>query len=107
MNLKTKLESKEGKWVRIHFPDSSFLTGRLITIGSDFIQLECFGRDDANNSDPNSYTQHLIPLNLVKLITVEASSFLEAERRRLEYIAKKSSSSLDEINSANLHDLEK
>jgi hypothetical protein len=90
MNLKTKLESKEGKWIRVHFPDSSFLTGRLIHIGSDFVQIECYGRDDANPSDPNSYTQHLVPLSLVKLITIEATSFVDAERRRLEYITKNS-----------------
>ncbi|MDJ0625469.1 MAG: hypothetical protein QNJ31_03785 [Candidatus Caenarcaniphilales bacterium] len=107
MNIRTKLESKEGKWVRVHFPDSSFLTGRLLAVGSDFVQLECFGKDDASNSESNSYTQHLIPLNLVKLITIEASSFLEAERRRLEYIARKSTSSHNETNSTNVHDLEK
>ncbi len=88
MNLKTKLESKEAKWVRVHFPDSSFLTGRLQLVGSDFIQLECYGRDDAAPNDPNSYTQHLIPLTLVKLVTIEATSFIEAERRRLEYITQ-------------------
>lgn len=106
MNIKTKLESKEGKWVRIHFPDSSFLTGRLMHTGSDFIQIECYGRDDANPNDPNSYTQHLIPLALVKLITIEATSFVDAERRRLEYITKNSSSSGDEWGNS-LPELEK
>ncbi|MDX1920739.1 MAG: hypothetical protein SFU25_08420 [Candidatus Caenarcaniphilales bacterium] len=107
MNLRTKLESKEGKWVRVHFPDSSYLTGRLQTVGSDFVQLECYGRDDANLNDPNSYTQHLIPLSLVKLITVEASSFIEAERRRLEYVSKNSSAYNDEYGHYNIPDLEK
>lgn len=108
MNLKTKLESKEGKWIRVHFPDSSFLTGRLQHVGADFIQLECYGRDDANPTDSNSYSQHLIPLPLVKLITVEASSFVEAERRRLEYITKNTSSfTSDDWSQYNLPDLEK
>ena len=111
MNLKTKLESKEGKWVRIHFPDSSFLTGLLMHMGSDFLQLECYGRDDNNVIDANIYTQHLIPLHLVKLITIESSSFIEAERRRLEYVSRNSGSyTQEEISSSgsfNRFDLEK
>ena len=71
MNLKTKLEGKEGQWIRIHFPDTTFLTGRLQHVGSDFIQIECYGRDDANPQDQSSYTQHLIPTGLIKMITIE------------------------------------
>ena len=96
MNLKTKLEGKESHWIRIHFPDTSFLTGRLQHVGSDFIQIECYGRDDANPQDQSSYTQHLIPTGLIKMITIEATSFVEAERRRLEYIAQNASGSHDE-----------
>ena len=90
MNLKTKLESKEGKWIRVHFPDGTFLTGRLMHIGNDFVQMECYGKDEGSPKDPHSYTQHLIPLSLVKLVTIEASSFLDAERNRLDYITKNS-----------------
>jgi hypothetical protein len=107
MNLKTKLESKEGKWVRVHFPDSSYLTGKLQMVGSDFIQLECYGKDEASNNENNSYTQHVIPLHLVKLITVEASSFIEAERRRLEFITKNQHLDSEELGQLNVHDLEK
>ncbi len=77
-----------------------FLTGRLQHVGSDFIQLECYGRDDANPNDQNSYTQHLIPLSLVKLITTEATSFVEAERRRLEYMTKHASYANDDWGSS-------
>ncbi|MDX1918971.1 MAG: hypothetical protein SFT81_07545 [Candidatus Caenarcaniphilales bacterium] len=87
MNLRTRLESKESQWIRVHFPDSSYITGRLQHVGSDFIQLECFGREDASPSEP-AYSQHIIPLGLIKFFTIETSTFLEAERRRLEFISQ-------------------
>jgi hypothetical protein len=107
MNLKTRLETKEGKWVRVYFPDSSYITGRLLHVGSDFVQLECYGKDEPVPSDTQAYTQHLIPMHFVKLITVEASSFVEAERRRLEYITKTSNLSAEEWEQLNLPEIEK
>lgn len=89
MNLKTRLENKENKWIRVHFMDSTYFTGVLRHIGADFLELECYGRDETPHGEGSgSYTQHLIPLSLIKFITVEANSFLDAERKRLEYIAR-------------------
>ncbi len=103
MNIRTKLESKEGQWIRVHFPDSSYITGRLSSVGSDYLQLECFGRDEANKNDCTAYSQHLIPIPLVKFITLEAPSFVEAERKRLEYI----NSSFQDAPAGNIPDMEK
>ncbi len=91
MNFKMKLESKEGKWIRIHFIDSSYFTGVLRHIGNDFLELECYGREDSGliniNDQGGGHTQHVIPFSMIKYITVEANVFIEAERKRLEYIA--------------------
>ncbi len=91
MNLRAKLESKEGQWVKIYFPDGTSLTGYLRHVGVDFVQIETYGRDELNHD----YAQHVIPMSFVKFITIEASSFIEAERKRLEYISRKSSSGED------------
>jgi hypothetical protein len=88
MNLRTKLESKEGQWIRIHFADGTQMTGRLQVVGNDFIQVECFSKDEKFQIDTTFYAQHLVPLHLVKFLTIESSQFIEAERMRLEFIAK-------------------
>lgn len=109
MNFKTKLENKEGSWVRVHFMDSSYFTGVLRQVGIDFIELECFGEDAPSNpmlkqqalihslpdshssrsADSHSYTKHVIPVPLIKFVTVEASTFISEEKKRLEHIAQR------------------
>jgi len=92
-NLRTKLESKEKKWISVLLLDSTELTGLLKRVGADFIELECYGSPLASEyedvEDETGYSEHLIPLSLVKVITTEAN-FVEAERKRLEYISHKS-----------------
>lgn len=93
MNFRTKLEGRENKWLKIHFMDGSSFTGVLRHVGVDFIEIECYDGDPMNKSSDAfhfSYSRHLVPLPLVKFITVEANYFVEAERKRLEYIASKS-----------------
>ena len=107
MNFKTRLEGKEGKWIRVHFMDTSFFTGILKHVGIDFIEVECYEKsqiqvfnpmkirtdfdklDKQQEVDQSMCESHLIPLGLIKFITVEANGFIDAERKRLEYIASK------------------
>ena len=110
MNLKTKLLSKENSWVRVHFMDSSEMTGILKGIGDDYIELESYGQDEplvvqivddeyyddhgpVNNPDSslnNSHARakHLIPTNIIKLITIDTDNFIDEEKKRLEYISQ-------------------
>lgn len=89
VNLKLRLERLcDGRsWVRLHFADGTNLTGRVLRVGHDYIEIESYGDPDKLGSR-NEYAKHLIPLNLVKYITVESSSFAELERRRLDYVAQ-------------------
>lgn len=87
MNLKMRLERlcDAKSWARLHFADGTALTGRLLRLGHDYVELECYG--DADLPTDRDYAKHLIPLQLLKYITVEASLFADAERRRLQYLA--------------------
>lgn len=76
----------DGKsWARLHFADGTALTGRLLRLGHDYVELECYGEDDQPGE--RDYAKHLIPLGLLKYITVDSSIFADAERRRLNYLA--------------------
>ena len=88
MNLKLRLERlcDTRSWVRLHFADGTTLIGRVLRIGHDYVEIESYG--DPEKAYNNDYAKHLVPLNLVKLITIESSSFAEAERRRLNYLAQ-------------------
>ncbi len=88
MNLKLRLERlcDSRSWVRLHFSDGTTIIGRVLRIGHDYLELESYGEADKPNS--RDYSKHLVPLNLVKFITIESSSFAEAERNRLDYVAK-------------------
>lgn len=88
MNLKLRLEklADSRSWVRLHFADGTTVIGRVLRIGHDYIELESYGDTDRPNS--RDYSKHLIPMNLVKMLTIESPQFAEAERRRLDYLAK-------------------
>ncbi|MCA9800752.1 MAG: hypothetical protein KC777_02140 [Cyanobacteria bacterium HKST-UBA02] len=87
LNLKLRLEKlcDTRSWVRLHFADGTTLTGRVLRVGHDYVEMESYG--DPDRPYDNDYARHLVPLNLVKVITIESSSFAEAERRRLSYMA--------------------
>lgn len=87
MNLKLRLEKlcDSRSWARLHFSDGTTLTGRVLRIGHDYVEIESYGEGDKPfNSE---YSKHLVPLQLVKFVTIESNSFAEAERRRLDYLA--------------------
>jgi hypothetical protein len=88
MNLKLRLERlcDSRSWVRLHFADGTTITGRVLRIGHDYLELESYGEADKPSS--RGYSKHLVPLNLVKFITIESSTFAEAERHRLDYVSK-------------------
>src|SRR5215472_6965794 len=88
MNLKLRLERlcDNKSWVRLHFADNTNLTGRVLRIGHDYVEMESYGESDKPYA--RDYSKHLIPLNLVKFITFESSSFAEAERNRLNYMSQ-------------------
>lgn len=88
MNIKTKLEKvAESKgWVRVYFHDGSGIAGKVVSIGHDYVELECYGYDDSPES--RNYAKNLIPLNFIKMFTIESSNFAEAERKRLQYLSQ-------------------
>jgi len=88
MNLKLRLERlcDTRSWVRLHFSDGTTLTGRVLRLGHDYLEMESYG--DYDKPQNGEYSKHLVPLALVKLITIESSSFAEAERQRLNYMAQ-------------------
>jgi hypothetical protein len=88
MNLKTRLERvcDQRQWARLHFNDGSSITGRMLRLGHDYIEMETYGEDDKPGD--RNYSKHLIPLQILKFITVESSSFAEMERRRLGFMAQ-------------------
>ncbi len=92
MNLKLRLERlcDQKQWARLHFTDGSSLTGRMLRLGHDYVEMESYGEDD--KPEDRNYSKHLVPLTLLKFITVESSSFAETERRRLSFMAQVESS---------------
>ncbi len=93
MNLKMRLERlcDSRSWTRLHFNDGTSLTGRVLRIGHDYVEIECYG--DLDQPSKRDYARHLVPLNLIKVITVDSTSFGEAERQRLDYLSKMEMSS--------------
>lgn len=88
MRLEKQCDSRS--WVRLAFADGTALTGRLLRIGQDYVELESFG--DSEKRPSSDYSRHLIPLGLIKFVTIESSLFAEHERRRLNNISKLDSS---------------
>jgi hypothetical protein len=97
MNLKLRLEklADSRSWVRLHFADGTTVIGRVLRIGHDYIELESYGETDRPSS--RDYSKHLIPMNLVKMLTIESPQFAEAERRRLDYLATMESADREEF----------
>lgn len=97
MNLKLRLEklADSRAWVRLHFADGTTVIGRVLRIGHDYIELESYGDTDRPYS--RDYSKHLIPMNLVKMLTIESPQFAEAERRRLDYLATSESAEREEF----------
>lgn len=88
MNLKTRLERlcDQKHWARLHFTDGTSVAGRMLRLGHDYVEMESYGDDDKPGD--RNYSKHLVPLQLLKLITVESSSFAEMERQRLQFLAQ-------------------
>lgn len=88
MNLKLRLERlcEQRQWARLHFTDGTHLTGRMLRLGHDYVEMESYGDDDKPGD--RNYSKHIVPIPLLKMITVESSSFAEMERRRLSFLAQ-------------------
>jgi hypothetical protein len=88
MNLKIRLEKlcDSRAWVRLHFADGTNITGRVLRVGQDYLEMESFV-DPIKTSSATEYSKHLIPLSLVKLITIESSTFADSERTRLNFLS--------------------
>lgn len=78
MNLKLRLERlcDSKSWARLHFADGTSLTGRVLRLGHDYLEIECYG--DSDQPVRRDYAKHLVPLHLLKFITVDSTSFAEA-----------------------------
>lgn len=83
MTLRMRLENLcEAKtWARLHFGDGTALTGRLLRLGHDYLEIETYG--EREHPEDGDYARHLVPIPLLKYVTVESASFAEAERQRL------------------------
>ncbi len=88
MNLKMRLErlADSRSWTRLHFSDGTSLTGRVLRIGHDYVEIECYGSNDQPSK--RDYSKHLVPLHLVKFLTVDSTTFADAERQRLNYLSE-------------------
>lgn len=88
MNLKLRLERlcDSRSWVRLHFADTTTLTGRVLRIGQDYVEIESYS--DLGKPGARDYSKHLVPMHLVKFLTTESASFAEAERNRLACLAE-------------------
>jgi hypothetical protein len=92
MNLKLRLERlcDNRSWARLHFNDGSAIIGRLLRLGHDYLEIECYG--DSDQPGNRDYSKHLVPIHLIKFITIESSQFSDAERHRLKYLSQLESS---------------
>lgn len=88
MNIKSRLENacESKSWIKVYFHDGSGIAGKVIKVGQDYIELESYGYDDSPKS--RNFARNLIPLNFIKMFTVESSNFAEAERMRLNYLSQ-------------------
>ncbi|OPZ86292.1 MAG: hypothetical protein BWY75_02192 [bacterium ADurb.Bin425] len=90
MNLRLRLEKlcDSRGWTRLGFADGTAIIGRLLRIGQDYVELETYGDPDKGGVSESEYSRHLIPLGLIKIVTVESPIFAECERRRLNYLSR-------------------
>jgi len=107
MNLKLRLERlcDNRAWVRLHFGDGTSLVGKLFKQGHDYVEMETYG--DIDKRATAEYSKHIIPLSLIKYLTIESTTFAEAERRRLDYLAHRDPELDHERNPDGLSELEK
>ena len=87
MNLKLRLErlADSRAWASLQFADGTAIVGRVLRIGHDYVEVESYGTTDRPRA--RDYCKHLVPLSLVKYITVESTAFAEFERQRLDYLS--------------------
>lgn len=88
MNVKSRLEraAEAKQWVKIYFHDGSGIAGKVLRVGQDYVEIESYGFDDV--PDCRNFAKNIIPLNFIKMFTVESSNFAEAERKRLEFLSQ-------------------
>ena len=88
MNIKSRLEraAETKSWIKVYFHDGSGIAGKVLRVGQDYLEIESYGHDDL--PDSRSYARNLIPLNFIKMFTVDSSNFADAERQRLKYISQ-------------------
>ena len=88
MNVKSRLEraAENKQWVKVYFHDGSGIAGKVLRVGQDYLELESYGHDDSPES--RSFAKNVIPLNFIKMFTIESSNFAEAERKRLEFLSQ-------------------
>src|SRR3989338_3530194 len=88
MSIKARLErvAESKQWIKVYFHDTSGIIGKVVRVGQDYVELESYGFDDQPHL--RNFAKNLIPLNFIKMFTVEASNFAEAERKRLEYLSQ-------------------
>ena len=86
MNVKSRLEktAENKQWIKVYFHDGSGVVGRVVRVGQDYVEIESYGCDDMPHS--RNYAKNMIPLNFIKMFTIESSNFAEAERKRLQYL---------------------
>ena len=94
MNLKLRLERlcDAKQWTKLHFSDGTSIVGRMLRQGHDYVELESYGDNDT--PDHRNCSRHLVPLLLIKYVTVESSTFAELERQRLQFQAQVEDSSV-------------
>ena len=97
MNIKSRLEraAESKQWVKVYFHDGSGIAGKVVRVGADYVEIESYGYDDT--PDSRSFAKNLIPLNFIKMFTVDSSNFAEAERKRLEYLRQLEHSTIEPI----------
>ncbi|MBI1858641.1 MAG: hypothetical protein HYR97_05980 [Candidatus Melainabacteria bacterium] len=88
MNIKSRLEraSESKQWIKVYFHDGSGIAGKVVRVGQDYLEIESYGYDDS--PELRSYARNLVPLNFIKMFTVDSSNFAEAERMRLKYLSQ-------------------
>ena len=88
MNIKARLEraAENKQWIKVYFHDASGIVGKVVRVGQDYIELESYGCDDSPVN--RNFAKNLLPVNFIKMFTVESSNFSEAERKRLEYLSQ-------------------
>jgi hypothetical protein len=80
-------------------------SANCLSRGHDYVEMETYG--DIDKRATAEYSKHLIPLNLIKYLTIESTTFAEAERKRLDYLAHLDNEQGVEHNHDGLPELEK